>query len=90
MQKVVVVEQLITVEVEVFYHLFEVRAFQFTVAVLSLILGERFSVNISRIVAVNTLECSVWLEVAHSCKYLPESLNNNLLLCIIDKDLFHF
>ena len=85
-----VVKQVIAVKVKVFDHLLEVGAVQFAVAILYLILGQRFSVDISRVVPINTFECSVWLEVAHGCEYLPESLNYDLLLCIIDKDLLHF
>ena len=90
LQEVVIVEQLITIQVEVLDHLFEVCWLQLTVPIFPLELGDRVGVDVARVAAVDALERSVRLEVAHGRQDLPQSLNRDLLLRDVDKDLLDF
>ena len=90
LQEVVIVQQFIPIQVEIFEELLEVGGLQFSVAVLALELGELSSIDVPCIVPVNSLEGSVGFEVAHGSQNLAQSFNGNLLLCVIDQDLLHF
>ena len=66
-----IIEEIVPIQVEILNHLLEVFRLEFTVAVLSLELGQRCGINITSILTINAFEGSIWFEVAHCREYLP-------------------
>ena len=85
-----IIQQFISIQIKVLEELLEVGRLQFSVAVLSLELSELCCINVARVVPINPFEGSVGLKVSHGCQNLSESLNSDLLLRMVNKDLLHF
>ena len=90
LEEVVVVEQLVAIQVEVLDELLEVRRPQLAVAILSLELGKRVRIDVTRALAVDSLEGRVGFEVAHGCEDLAQALDGDLLLCVVNEHLLDF
>ena len=85
-----IVEQLVSIEIEVLDHLFEVCWLQLTVPIFPLELGDGLGINVAGVATVDALERSVRLEVAHRRHDLPKPLNCDLLLRHVNEHFFDF
>ena len=90
LQKVVVIQLSIAIQIKVVNHLPKVFRLQFSVPIFSLELGQFIGTYQAIAGAIDSSESSIWLKVSHRCKYLPELLDLDLLIRIVHQYLFDF
>lgn len=90
MQKVVVVQPAILVQVKVLNHRLKIVGLEFSEAVFSLEQRERVSIDETIVLSVDSLKRRIRLKVSHGCQNLPDFFDRNLLLSTVNKDFFEF